>query len=108
MLSHSALGVTGTYSACRAHGISANKLMGLAEYAAEFAGLGYAAVVFDYRRWGASGRRPLYAPLALHGSSPVMAQRAPPGMLSTSLSNWMTTGQSSSMSGNSPSSIPTA
>ncbi|PIL35651.1 hypothetical protein GSI_02381 [Ganoderma sinense ZZ0214-1] len=41
-----------------AHGISANKLMGLAEYAAEFASLGYAAVVFDYRRWGSSAGTP--------------------------------------------------
>ncbi|KAI1797198.1 alpha/beta-hydrolase [Ganoderma leucocontextum] len=41
-----------------AHGISTNKLMGLAEYAAEFAGLGYGVVVFDYRRWGASAGTP--------------------------------------------------
>ena len=39
----------------RAHGISANKRMGLDEYAAAFAALGYGAVVFDYRRWGTSG-----------------------------------------------------
>ncbi|KAI0710217.1 alpha/beta-hydrolase [Earliella scabrosa] len=37
-----------------AHGISSNKRMGLAEYAEAFASLGYAVVVFDYRRWGAS------------------------------------------------------
>ena len=39
----------------RAHGISANKLMGLAEYAEAFASLGHGVVVFDYRRWGKSG-----------------------------------------------------
>ena len=39
----------------RAHGISANKRMGLAPYAEIFASLGYAAIVFDYRRWGLSG-----------------------------------------------------
>ena len=49
---------------CRAHGISANKLMGLAEYAAEFASLGYAVVVFDYRRWGSSGELILEGQLA--------------------------------------------
>jgi hypothetical protein len=29
--------------------------MGLAKYAEEFASAGYACLVFDYRRWGASG-----------------------------------------------------
>ena len=29
--------------------------MGLATYAAHFASIGYACVVFDYRRWGTSG-----------------------------------------------------
>lgn len=29
--------------------------MGLREYAEEFAEVGYAVVVFDYRHWGASG-----------------------------------------------------
>ncbi|KAL6298647.1 alpha/beta-hydrolase [Sparassis latifolia] len=41
-----------------AHGFSANKLMSLAPYAEAFAKLGYAAVVFDYRRWGASDGQP--------------------------------------------------
>ncbi|KAJ7580987.1 alpha/beta-hydrolase [Mycena floridula] len=41
-----------------AHGWSANKLMSLAEYAEAFATLGYACVVFDYRRWGASDGTP--------------------------------------------------
>ncbi|KAI0749386.1 alpha/beta-hydrolase [Daedaleopsis nitida] len=41
-----------------AHGISSNKLMGLAEYAEAFAALGYACVVFDYRRWGTSDGLP--------------------------------------------------
>ncbi|RDX57430.1 alpha/beta-hydrolase [Lentinus brumalis] len=41
-----------------AHGITANKLMGLGEYAEEFAALGYGVVVFDYRRWGASDGTP--------------------------------------------------
>ncbi|KAI0775280.1 alpha/beta-hydrolase [Trametes elegans] len=41
-----------------AHGVSANKLMGLAPYAEAFTALGYAAVVFDYRRWGASAGTP--------------------------------------------------
>ena len=30
--------------------------MGLAPYAETFASLGYATVVFDYRRWGASSK----------------------------------------------------
>lgn len=38
-----------------AHGLSGNKTMALDPYAAAFARAGYAAVVFDYRRWGASG-----------------------------------------------------
>jgi len=37
-----------------AHGFGANKLMGLAKYADAFASIGYACLVFDYRRWGAS------------------------------------------------------
>ncbi|RPD61201.1 alpha/beta-hydrolase [Lentinus tigrinus ALCF2SS1-7] len=41
-----------------AHGVSANKLMGLAQYAEEFASLGYGVVVFDYRRWGTSDGKP--------------------------------------------------
>ncbi|KAJ8495969.1 hypothetical protein ONZ51_g1403 [Trametes cubensis] len=41
-----------------AHGITGNKLMGLAPYAETFASLGYATVVFDYRRWGASTGTP--------------------------------------------------
>ncbi|KAI8980120.1 alpha/beta-hydrolase [Trametes punicea] len=41
-----------------AHGLCANKLMGLAPYAEAFASFGYAAVVFDYRRWGASAGHP--------------------------------------------------
>lgn len=40
---------------CRAHGLSANKLLGLAPYAEAYADLGYASIVFDYRRWGTSG-----------------------------------------------------
>ena len=39
----------------RAHGITANKRMGLTLYAEIFASLGYAVVLFDYRRWGTSG-----------------------------------------------------
>lgn len=39
----------------RAHGITANKRMGLAPYAEMFVSLGYAVALFDYRRWGASG-----------------------------------------------------
>jgi dipeptidyl aminopeptidase/acylaminoacyl peptidase len=38
-----------------AHGLSGNKTMTLDEYAAAFAKAGYAAVPFDYRRWGDSG-----------------------------------------------------
>ncbi|KAI0671657.1 alpha/beta-hydrolase [Trametes maxima] len=41
-----------------AHGLTANKLMGLEAYAETFASLGYAVVVFDYRRWGASAGIP--------------------------------------------------
>ncbi|KAI0649203.1 alpha/beta-hydrolase [Trametes meyenii] len=41
-----------------AHGLSANKLMGLEPYAKTFVSLGYAVVVFDYRRWGASAGIP--------------------------------------------------
>ncbi|KAJ7503310.1 alpha/beta-hydrolase [Mycena galericulata] len=37
-----------------AHGLGCNKLLGLAAYAKEFSAAGYACVVFDYRRWGAS------------------------------------------------------
>jgi hypothetical protein len=39
----------------RAHGFGADKTMGLAHYAETFAAAGYACIVFDYRRWGASG-----------------------------------------------------
>jgi alpha/beta superfamily hydrolase len=42
--------------AYRAHGFSANKLMSLSPYAEAFAERGYACLVFDYRRWGASGQ----------------------------------------------------
>ncbi|KAF7982003.1 hypothetical protein HWV62_30849 [Athelia sp. TMB] len=41
-----------------AHGITANKLMGLAPYAEAFASIGYACMVFDYRRWGLSDGTP--------------------------------------------------
>lgn len=43
------------YNVDRANGLGCNKLMGLADYAEQFASAGYACVVFDYRRWGASG-----------------------------------------------------
>ncbi|KAF7969051.1 hypothetical protein HWV62_28386 [Athelia sp. TMB] len=42
----------------RAHGITANKLMGLAPYAEAFASIGYASMIFDYRRWGLSDGTP--------------------------------------------------
>ncbi|TFK50173.1 alpha/beta-hydrolase [Heliocybe sulcata] len=41
-----------------AHGLSANKLMGLSPYAEAFTRLGFACVVFDYRRWGSSDGSP--------------------------------------------------
>ncbi|KZP06855.1 alpha/beta-hydrolase [Athelia psychrophila] len=41
-----------------AHGLTANKLMGLAPYAEAFASVGYACMAFDYRRWGASEGTP--------------------------------------------------
>jgi len=41
-----------------AHGISANKTMGLQQFAEFFVKMGYAAVIFDYRRWGASDGEP--------------------------------------------------
>ncbi|KAJ6489067.1 alpha/beta-hydrolase [Mycena sanguinolenta] len=37
-----------------AHGLGCNKLLGLAAFAEEFCAAGYACIVFDYRRWGAS------------------------------------------------------
>ncbi|KAJ7692152.1 Alpha/Beta hydrolase protein [Mycena rosella] len=37
-----------------ANGLGCNKLLGLAAYAEEFSAAGYACLVFDYRRWGAS------------------------------------------------------
>ena len=30
--------------------------MGLKQFAEQFVNMGYAAVVFDYRRWGTSGK----------------------------------------------------
>jgi len=41
-----------------AHGFSANKLMSLSAYAEEFVTRGYACLIFDYRRWGASDGTP--------------------------------------------------
>ncbi|KAJ7765819.1 alpha/beta-hydrolase [Mycena maculata] len=41
-----------------AHGFGADKTMGLAYYAEAFAAAGYACLVFDYRRWGASDGTP--------------------------------------------------
>ncbi|KAF8156305.1 alpha/beta-hydrolase [Mycena galopus ATCC 62051] len=41
-----------------AHGFGADKTMGLAYYAEAFAAVGYACIVFDYRRWGASDGTP--------------------------------------------------
>ncbi|TRM63004.1 alpha/beta-hydrolase [Schizophyllum amplum] len=41
-----------------AHGWSCTKRMGLSVYAEIFAARGYAVVVFDYRRWGASDGTP--------------------------------------------------
>ncbi|KAJ7471003.1 alpha/beta-hydrolase [Mycena latifolia] len=41
-----------------AHGFGADKTMGLAHYAEAFAAAGYASIVFDYRRWGASDGTP--------------------------------------------------
>ncbi|CAK5269931.1 unnamed protein product [Mycena citricolor] len=41
-----------------AHGFGANKTMGLALYAEAFSTEGYACLVFDYRRWGASDGTP--------------------------------------------------
>ncbi|KAF8644739.1 hypothetical protein AX16_008304 [Volvariella volvacea WC 439] len=46
-----------------AHGLSANKSMGLRDYASAFAASGYACLVFDYRRWGASGGSPRHVAL---------------------------------------------
>ncbi|KAJ7692124.1 alpha/beta-hydrolase [Mycena rosella] len=43
-----------------AHGFGADKTMGLAHYAEVFAAAGYASIVFDYRRWGASDGTPRY------------------------------------------------
>ena len=40
---------------CSAHGLSAHKLLALDVYATRYVAEGYACVVFDYRRWGASG-----------------------------------------------------
>ncbi|MDE3069213.1 MAG: alpha/beta fold hydrolase [Acidobacteriota bacterium] len=40
------------------HGLGAIKEMGLDAYAERFAGAGYAALVFDYRHFGASGGEP--------------------------------------------------
>ncbi|KAJ7146771.1 Alpha/Beta hydrolase protein [Mycena epipterygia] len=37
-----------------ANGLGCNKLLGLAPFAEEFCAAGYACLVFDYRRWGAS------------------------------------------------------
>ncbi|KAJ6578052.1 alpha/beta-hydrolase [Mycena capillaripes] len=37
-----------------ANGLGCNKLLGLAAYAEAFSAAGYACLVFDYRRWGAS------------------------------------------------------
>ncbi|KAJ6524240.1 alpha/beta-hydrolase [Mycena vulgaris] len=42
------------------HGFGADKTMGLAYYAEAFAAAGYASIVFDYRRWGASDGTPRY------------------------------------------------
>jgi len=42
----------------QAHGFASNKLMSLAPYAEAFVNSGYACVVFDYRRWGASDGEP--------------------------------------------------
>lgn len=44
----------------RAHGFGANKLMSLQPYAEAFSSIGYACIVFDYRRWGASGAADLF------------------------------------------------
>ncbi|KAJ7651228.1 alpha/beta-hydrolase [Roridomyces roridus] len=41
-----------------AHGFGANKTMGLSHYAEAFSAAGYACLVFDYRRWGASDGTP--------------------------------------------------
>ncbi|THH29920.1 hypothetical protein EUX98_g4265 [Antrodiella citrinella] len=41
-----------------AHGLSGNKTMGLKQFAEFFVKMGYAAVVFDYRRWGSSDGKP--------------------------------------------------
>ncbi|KAJ7732165.1 alpha/beta-hydrolase [Mycena metata] len=41
-----------------AHGFGADKTMGLGRYAETFAAAGYACLVFDYRRWGASDGTP--------------------------------------------------
>ncbi|TCD71999.1 hypothetical protein EIP91_000131 [Steccherinum ochraceum] len=41
-----------------AHGLSGNKTMGLKQYAEIYVQMGYACVLFDYRRWGASDGTP--------------------------------------------------
>ncbi|KAJ7035340.1 alpha/beta-hydrolase [Mycena alexandri] len=41
-----------------AHGFAADKTMGLGRYAEVFVAAGYACLVFDYRRWGASDGTP--------------------------------------------------
>ncbi|KAJ7082944.1 alpha/beta-hydrolase [Mycena belliarum] len=41
-----------------AHGFGADKTMGLAPYAEALAGIGYASIMFDYRRWGTSDGTP--------------------------------------------------
>lgn len=43
-----------------AHGFAGQRELGLAPFAERFARAGYAVLVFDYRRWGASGGTPRY------------------------------------------------
>ncbi|KAL0579260.1 hypothetical protein V5O48_002764 [Marasmius crinis-equi] len=42
----------------RAHGWSCNKCMNISPFAEAFAAAGYACLMFDYRRWGASDGTP--------------------------------------------------
>lgn len=76
----------------RAHGYGGHKELGLAPYAEAFASNGYACIVFDYRRWGGSGRRASSDLYIRQGNDlTVTSQMASPVLYFGSLNNFKIT-----------------
>ena len=82
--------------------------MSLSTYAEAFSERGYACVVFDYRRWGASGQNAIstWVPWMKPTLSPFPCQMALRATCFSLRNSWKITGPSSSMFERSPNLMP--